>query len=53
MIVYMIFSKMSSTSVNDIVITESGENYSTPAVESIDTSNVQPSTNFDTNPQQA
>lgn len=52
-IVYMIFSKMSSTSDNDIVVTESPENYTTPAVESVDTSNVQSSTNFDTNPQQA
>lgn len=52
-IVYMIFSKMSSTSDNDIVVTESPENYTTPAVESIDTSNVQSSTNFDTNLQQA
>ena len=52
-IVYMIFSKMSSTSDNDIVVTESPENYTTPAVESIDTSNVQSSTNFVTNPQQA
>ena len=47
-IVYMIFSKMSSTSDNDIVVTESPENYTTPAVESVDTSNVQSSTNFDT-----
>lgn len=52
-IVYMIFSKMSSTSDNDIVVTESPENYTTPAVESVDTSNIQPSTNFVTNPQQA
>lgn len=52
-IVYMIFSKMSSTSDNDIVVTETPENYTTPAVESIDTSNVQSSTNFDTNLQQA
>ena len=52
-IVYMIFSKMSSTSDNDIVVTESPENYTTPAVESFDTSNVQSSTNFVTNPQQA
>lgn len=52
-IVYMIFSKMSSTSDNDIVVTETPENYTTPAVESVDTSNVQSSTNFDTIPQQA
>lgn len=41
-IVYMIFSKMSSTSDNEVIITESHENYTTPAVESIDTSNIQP-----------
>ena len=52
-IVYMIFSKMSSTSDNDIVVTESPETYTTPAVETVDTSNVQPPTNFVTNPQQA
>lgn len=52
-IVYMIFSKMSSTSDNEVIITESPENYTTPAVESIDTSNVQSSTNFDTIQQQA
>lgn len=46
-IVYMIFSKISSTSDNDIVVTESHEKYTTPAVELADTSN------FVTNPQQA
>lgn len=35
-IVYMIFSKMSSTSDNDVVITESHEDYTTPAVESVE-----------------
>lgn len=52
-IVYMIFSKMSSTSDNEVIITESHETYTTPAVESVDTSNIQPPTNFDTNLQQA
>lgn len=52
-IVYMIFSKMSSTSDNEVIITESHENYTTQAVESVDASNIQPSTNFDTNLQQA
>ena len=52
-IVYMIFSKMSSTSDNEVIITESPENYTTPAVESVDASNVQSSTNFDTIQQQA
>ena len=54
-IVYMIFSKMSSTSDNDneVIITESHETYTTPAVETVDTSNIQPPTNFDTIPQQA
>ena len=52
-IVYMIFSKMSSTSDSEVIITESHENYTTQAVESVDTSNIQPPTNFDTNLQQA
>lgn len=52
-IVYMIFSKMSSTSDSEVIITESHETYTTPAVESVDTSNIQPPTNFDTNLQQA
>lgn len=52
-IVYMIFSKMSSTSDNEVIITESHETYTTPAVESVDTSNIQPPTNFDTTLQQA